>query len=405
MSRLISASSIVAAALALGLAACSGQEFSQAERETIASLSIDRLGEPPADPSNRVFADSAAAAFGETLFSETGLSGNGAVSCATCHQENRQFQDDLPRGQGIGETDRRTMPLAGVAWSSWQFWDGRADTLWSQALFPLEDARDHGGTRLAYAHFIKGRLAQPYEALFGPLPDLSGLPASAGPTGNAQEQAAWTAIPQDKRSEIDTVFANLGKSLAAFQRTIRPPETRFDLFARALATDTMPQGDAALSETELLGLRLFIGRANCVTCHNGPRFTDDHFHNTGVPQAAGLPEDLGRSTAIPIALANPFNCLGRYSDAAPEQCGELRFLARDNPEMVRAFKTASLRGAVSRPPYMHSGQIGTIGEVIDHYAAAPLPAHGTSELLPITLSEREKAALAAFLGTLNQPAR
>lgn len=408
MSRSISASKVLRRALAglavaaLVLAAgCSSDEFTDTEKATITSLSLDKLPPLPADPSNRFADDRLAAAFGATLFFEPRLSGHGDVSCSTCHQVDRQFQDDRPLGRGVGLTDRRTMPLAGVAWSPWQFWDGRKDSLWAQALGPLEDAREHGGNRTAYAYFITASLKDRYERIFGPLPDLSSVPRNAGPLGNAAERAAWETIPETKRAEIDTVFANIGKSLAAFERSIRHEETRFDRFARALATGATPEANTALDESERLGLKLFIGRANCVTCHAGPRFSDDHFHNTGVPQPPELPEDSGRAAGIAKALADPFNCLGRYSDAKPDQCGELRFLAKDDPLMLRAFKTPSLRGAISRPPYMHSGQIARIEDVIEHYTAAPTPPKGESELRPLTLSEREKQALVAFLKTLD----
>ena len=76
------------------------------------------------------------------------------------------------------------MPLAGVAWSPWLFWDGRRDSLWSQALTPLEDAVEHAGNRTAYAHFMAANFHERYERIFGPLPLLDGLPDNAGPLGN-----------------------------------------------------------------------------------------------------------------------------------------------------------------------------------------------------------------------------
>jgi len=397
MLRLVS--SLVLPALALALAACNPSALSEEEKAVVASLSLDALPPLPADPTNRVADDRRAAAFGATLFFDTDFSANGAVSCGTCHQIDRQFQDDLPLAKGIGTTDRRTMPLAGVAWSPWQFWDGRKDSLWAQALGPMEDAREHGGDRTSFARLVAQKYRSRYEGIFGPLPELAGLPEHASPKGDAPAQAAWQAMPGDKRDEIDTVFANLGKAIAAFERSIQHPQTRFDRFAAALASGRKPEGDAVFSDLETEGLKLFIGKAQCVTCHNGPRFTDEHFHNTGVPAVPGLPQDRGRAQAVAQVLADPFNCQGRFSDA-PDRCDELRFMIREGEELERAFKTPSLRGAASRPPYMHSGQIATLEEVIDHYSRAPASEGGHSELDPIIFTDRGRAALIAFLKTL-----
>lgn len=382
------------------LTACSGDSFSDAEKATIASLSLASLPPLPPDPTNKYADDPAAAAFGATLFFDQRMSADGVVSCGTCHLIDRQFQDDLPRGKGIGMTDRRTMPLAGVAWGPWFFWDGRRDSLWAQALTPLEDRREHGGTRAFYAHFVAENFDERYQRIFGPLPDLSAVPRKAGPLGTDAEKSAWASMNQDQQEGVDRVFANLGKALAAFERSIVPQETRFDRFANALAAGEEPEGDAVFSAEEIAGLKLFIGKANCSTCHNGPRMTDDAFHNTGVPAVAELPEDLGRESGARQVAADPFNCLGKFSDAGPEACGELRFMVKDDPGLTRAYKPPSLRGAATRPPYMHSGQIATLEEVIDHYARAPAAPSGATELHPLTLSERERQQLIAFLKTL-----
>ena len=90
--------------------------------------------------------------------------------------------------------------------------------------------------------------------------------------------------------------------------------------------------------------------------------------------------------------ADPFNCLGAFSDAGPEACGELNFMVKDYRRLTRAYKPPSLRGAATRPPYMHAGQFATLEEVVDHYARAPAAPAGESELHPLTLSERERAA-------------
>ena len=144
--------------------------FFAEEKAAIASLSLASLPPLPADTTNR-FADSpAAAALGATLFFDHRLSRNGEVACATCHKIDRQFQDDLPRAVATGTNNRRTMPLAGVAWSPWLFWDGRRDSLWAQALTPLEDAVEHAGNRTAYARFMAENFHERYERIFGPLP-------------------------------------------------------------------------------------------------------------------------------------------------------------------------------------------------------------------------------------------
>ncbi len=391
----------MASLLLLGLlAACNPSSLTEEEKRQVVSLALSSLPPVPDDPSNRFFESRAAAAFGATLFFDTDLSANGDIACATCHLVDRQFQDDLPLAKGLATTDRRTMPLAGVAYNSWQFWDGRKDTLWSQALGPMEDAREHGETRAGLAHTVARKYGDRYAAIFGALPNLVGVPAAASPLGDAAAQAAWNAMAESDRAAIDAVFANLGKALAAFERSIQHEPTRFDRFAAALARGVAPAGDAKFSDLETEGLKLFLGKGQCINCHNGPRFTDGHFHNTGVPAVAGLPDDRGRAQAISKLDADPFNCLGAFSDAAG-RCDELRFMVREGEELERAFKTPSLRGAASRPPYMHSGQIATIEDVVEHYSHAPAAPSGHSEIRGIVLTERGRASLIAFLRTLD----
>lgn len=381
-------------------AACKPSSLTEEEARIVATLSLSALPPLPADPSNRVADDPAAAALGQALFFDHDLSADGSVSCASCHQPTRRFQDGIARAVGVGEADRRTMPLEGVAWSPWQFWDGRADSLWAQALGPWENPLEHGGNRVALVRRVASAYRADYEAVFGPLPDLSGLPENAGPFGSGMERAAWAALSNAERTRVDRIFAHMGKAVAAFERRIAPVETRFDRFADAVAAGRRPEGAAELSDLEIEGLKLFVGEAACVNCHNGPRLTDDHFHNTGVPAVPGRPEDRGRAVAVARVLADPFNCLGVHSDAAPGQCGEIRFMVKEGEELERAYKTPSLRGVAGRSPYMHSGQIATLEEVVDHYARAPEAPSGHTELEPFVLTDRGRMALVAFLKTL-----
>ena len=376
-----------------------GPQWSPTETKLIASLSLSTLPPLPPDPSNAVGDDPAAAALGRALFFDTRLSGNGKVACASCHLPDQQFQDGTPLATGMGQTNRRTMPIAGTAYSPWLFWDGRRDSQWSQALGPLESAVEHGTDRTQVTHIIAANYAVDYQAVFGALPELSGLSEHASPLGTDAARASWAALTEPERDEINRVFANVGKAIAAFERTIVPQATRFDAYADALAAGRDTAG--LLTPTELEGLRLFVGEGECTKCHNGPLLTDQHFHNTGVPAAAGLPEDKGRIVAIAQVLADPFNCLGPYSDAGPTDCSELRYMEREGDDLVRAYKSPSLRGVTERAPFMHAGQLATLAAVVRHYNEAPAAPAGHSELEPLAMSEAELAALEAFLGTLS----
>lgn len=385
--------------------------WSAADKAVLASMSLDKLRPPPRDASNAVEAVPAAAALGNRLFGEVRFSRNQAVSCATCHAPDRQFQDGLPVGRGVGTGSRRTMPIAGTAHSPWLFWDGRKDSLWSQALGPLEDAVEHGSNRTRIAKVLHVHYRADYEALFGPMPELAGLPDDAGPQGNAAERAAWEAMDPSRREDVSRAFANLGKAIAAYERTIAPGESRFDRYVGAVVAGDA-SGQQALSSQEVNGLRLFLGKGQCATCHNGPLLTDQHFHNTGVPPRDLAQPDHGRAAATLRAQRDEFNCLSAFSDAAPSTCQELRFMVTDDPALEGAFKTPSLRNVALRAPYMHAGQFASLEEVVEHYVKSPSAAVGHSELAhegghaerrPIRLSESEVRDVAAFLQTLSGP--
>jgi cytochrome c peroxidase len=381
-----------------------GGTWTTEERAIISDLWIGSLGPLPSDPSNRVADDPRAARLGHALFFDARFSINGKVSCATCHKPELGFQDGLPRGVGVGTMNRRTMPIAGTAYSPWLFWDGRKDSQWAQALGPMESAIEHGGDRTMYAHLLGRFYRIPYEAIFGPLPDLGDakrFPANAGPVDNPAARAAWDAMRADDKAAITRVYANIGKSIAAYERRVRPGPSRFDSFAEAVAKGQDP--GQALSADERAGLSLFIGKADCTRCHNGPLFTNNDFHNTGVPPVTGLPADLGRAQGARDVLRDEFNCMSASSDAGPGDCAELRFLKVEGQELVRAYKPPSLRNVAERPPYMHAGQFDSLKAVLRHYNTAPAASSGHSELSPLHLSEPELSQLESFLRSLSGP--
>lgn len=403
--------------VALALGAASGgapaapgaERWSAADRATLASLHLSKLPAPPADPGNAVADRPDAAALGKRLFFDARLSKNGQVACASCHAPERDFQDGRPVGQGVGQGARRTMPIAGAAHSPWLFWDGRKDSLWSQALGPLEDGVEHGANRTQLVRLLGQHYRTEYEAVFGALPALQGAPAHAGPLGSPQERQAWERMTDAQRAGINRAFANLGKAIAAFERTVLPRASRVDRYVAAVLADDAA-GQQALSAQEVRGLRLFVGKGQCATCHNGPLFTDQHFHNTGVPPRDASAPDRGRSLAVEKVRSDEFNCLGPFSDAPPGGCQELEFIAADDPAMDGAFKTPGLRGVAERAPYMHAGQLATLEDVVAHYVRSPKAATGHSELAhagsghaerrPIRLDAGEARDLVAFLKAL-----
>ena len=102
------------------------------------------------------------------------------------------------------------------------------------------------------------------------------------------------------------------------------------------------------------------------------------------------------------ALADPFNCKGRYSDTSGQGCEELEFAVTDGPALARAYKIPSLRGVGQRAPYMHAGQYATLDEVADHYSRAPPAVDGKTEIEPLNLSADERRQIVAFLKTLDE---
>jgi cytochrome c peroxidase len=384
----------------------SGGRWSAEERNTLRSLSLASLDSLPADPSNRYGDDTIAARLGRRFFFDTRLSANGRVSCASCHVPSQEFQDGIPLGEGVGTAGRRTMPIAGTAHSPWQFWDGRADSQWGQALGPLESAVEHGGDRTQYAHLVATdpTYRAQYERTFGRVPALDGLPAHAGPVADPARAAAWRAIPRTRQDEITRVYANIGKAIAAFERRIGAGPSRFDRYVERELAGRTHDSTSAFSRDEEAGLRLFIGKGSCVNCHNGALFTDDHFHNTGVAAAPGLPPDSGRLVGVRQAVSGEFACTSKWSDAGPDDCAELKFATTEGEELLRAFKTPSLRNVDGRAPFMHAGQLATLTDVIAHYDRAPAAPMGHSELKPLRLSANERRQLEAFLRTLSGPA-
>jgi len=334
-----------------------------------------------ADPTNR-HADSAAAAeFGHRLFFEPRLSPKG-VSCATCHDPVRYFTDGKPLAQGIGLSTRNAPTVVDAARRRWVGWDGKFDSLWSQALSPIEHPAEMGGSRDAVLALVKedATLREGYERAFGPFP---GTPD-------------------------DGTLTNILKALGAYQRRIVSGTAPIDRFVAALEGVEAPAGSAgldALGPAARRGLAIFVSKGGCYQCHRGPSFTDEEFHALGLAGANGkVAEDPARLAAIDFLQRNPMNSAGPFSDApASPKASMVRGLRRTG-ELFGQFRTPPLRGVALTAPYMHDGRFATLADVVRFYdtleGASPVGHHGESVLVPLELGEAGRADLVAFLEAL-----
>jgi cytochrome c peroxidase len=398
------------------------------------------------------------AAFGKQLFFDPGFSANEKISCATCHIPERSFTDGKPVATALGVAVRNTPTLINQFANYWFFWDGRSDSLASQALGPIENMSEHGISRVAVARLLASNYRKTYEEFFGawpevltkevlqqdalPLPAVLTMPAanaayavaslkdflsqakfmSGGnsPAAKFSEFAMqravyppawvsrWDELGLPVQSAVDRVAANFGLAIAAYEETLFAVDSPFDRFAARVDDGQTPA--AALQRDEfdsdaLQGLKLFLGKAQCILCHNGPAFTDNQFHNTGLPKLNDDAVDVGRARGVIEAVHDRFNCRGGILPLTEsESCRELEFLDDQNTELVGAFKTPTLRNLKDTAPYMHDGRFTTLSEVVDFYndlPGEPVIGHREESLRPLFLNANEKRALTAFLESLH----
>ncbi len=272
---------------------------------------------------------------GKTLFFDPRLSNDNTLACASCHVPALGFSNGQRVAKGVnGRLGTRNVPsLYNVAYRTQLFWDGRSSSLEHQALQPIQNPieMDQDLSQLvAELGAVPGYVAA-FRAVFGTGPSADGI----------------------------------AQALAAFERTILSNESPWDRF--------MAGDDAALSESALRGVRIFNERAKCVTCHNGPNFTDNQFHALGLPKREGMADDAGR------------------------------FAVTRNDEDLETFRTPSLRQVADSAPYMHNGMFATLEEVLEFYVKAEgRPAHRHPLITPLDLlTERDKQDLLAFIRSLS----
>ncbi|MDP5210912.1 cytochrome-c peroxidase [Microbulbifer sp. 2205BS26-8] len=381
--------------------------FTSADIAFLKRFTLAALPPLPAAPDNLVADNPRAAALGQRLFFDTRLSVNGQVACASCHQPHKYFTDGLPRSRALGTTRRNAPTILGATHSPWLFWDGRKDSLWSQALGPLQDSNEHGLDRLGLVRIIRQHYRQDFDQLFSNRADWARLKTVLN------KRKRTPRLTTRQKAAVNRIVSQVGKAIMAYQRKLKLHPARFDRFVDQLQRDNRNDRLLAslMSADEVAGMRLFMGRANCASCHNGPLFTNYEFHNIGAPEADPENVDLGRYAGVELLQHDAFTCLSAQSDAGVDDCEEMRFLKKQGRELVGAFKTPTLRNVAHTGPYMHAGQFSTLEEVLAHYNRPTPPYYDRKQhpsrphfdILPLGLDETQITQLIAFLETLSSP--
>jgi cytochrome c peroxidase len=386
-----------------------GPTFSAQEVELIGRLA--HPGPPPVDETNAVVDDERAARLGQFLFFDERLSANGEVACSTCHRPEDGFSVTEALGEGVAKTPRHPPSLLNAAYHHWYDWDGKADSLWAQAVNPMESPVEMAFSRVELAHLIAGddELRSAYEAIFEELPDLSDrdrFPERARPVADDPEHPdhrAWAAMSDADRQLINRILTNATKAIAAYQSKLVRNDSAFDRFVDGLREED-DEKLGALSDSAQRGLKLFMGEAGCVRCHSGPTLTDGDFHNLGLGPREWLSgDDNGRRDGVLSVKSSVFNASGPYSDDADGKRAQwVRFLT-STPEDPGQFKTPTLRNVSLTAPYMHGGHFETLEEVVRFYSLLnepPQTGHREEMLEPLGLSDRQVDDLVAFLESL-----
>lgn len=421
----------------------SGTADVAAEREakkTLAAMSFTEAPPPPPDASNAVADSSLAARFGQRLFFDPGFSGElmsgdndgsanalgqrgdtGKVACAGCHvpaggfSDTRSVRQQVSLGAGWGL--RRAPSLLDVAQSSLLMWDGHKDSLFSQPIGVIENAVEMNSSRLYAAEHVFETLRDEYESVFGAMPPLDDAtrfpPLGATETGCRKldgeikcngpirgapgDGAEFDGMQREDQEAVTRIVANIGKALGAYERLLACGPSRFDAW---IAGD-----DGALSASEQRGALLFAGKAQCASCHSGPFFSDETFHNVGLKPAVVATtfidaDDHGASVGFDLLSSDPLNVQGIYSDGDD---------GRDAPVaeggVDGGFRTPKLRCSSSRPSFMHTAQLRKLADVVAFFDRGGdiggFP--GTNEIQPLNLTDDERADLVAFLQALDGP--
>jgi cytochrome c peroxidase len=394
--------------------------------EIAAMKTLSPLPALPPDPTNAVADNAQAAALGQMLFFDKSFSGalavaddgtngglgaigdTGKVSCRSCHlgatlDDRRSLPGNVSLGTDFGT--RRALAVVNSSFYKWTNWGGRFDSQWSLPLAVAENPKIMKATRLGIVHSIWTKYKTEYEAVFGALDprldpanaNAADFPATGKPkAASTDPDGAWELMAAADRTIANTIYANYGKAIAAYMRQLVSRDAPFDKYVAGDKT--------AISDSAKAGLKLFVGKAECIQCHSGPHLEDGDFHALGVPQTGPhVPAtDLGRYTDVAGLLTSPFNTAGAFSNDTTT--GKLTNLVQVASQTGQ-FRTKSLRGVAVAGPYMHSGQLATLADVVAFHNAGggdvgDAGAVKDAKMHPLGLTAQESADLVEFMGTL-----
>lgn len=290
---------------------------------------------------------------GKMLFFDRRLSGDGTMSCGSCHLPELGFTD----GQAISlsypttRNWRNAPTLINVAFNRYLFHDGRAESLEEQALFPMMSAFEMNQNLDFLEEEIRSvpQYVKRFRKVFG---------------------------------TDDVTRKRIGMAIAAFERTLISGNAPLDRYLN---------GDkAALSSPAKKGLKIFTGQGKCVTCHYGVNLKDDKFH------ALNTPENIRFNKDPRVAATRRFVAkLLQYEAYRTLEEDPGRYLITKKDEDWKAFKTPTLRNISQTAPYMHNGIFETLDEVITFLDHGGGP--DNTSLDPLGLTNAEKGYLKRFL--------
>jgi cytochrome c peroxidase len=318
--------------------------------------SIGHPGPVPAPSDNPL--TPAKVALGKRLFGDSRLSGDGSVSCQSCHLPGHGFAAAAALGPAYpSQHERRNSPaLINVAYNQPLIWDGRAPDLDRQALGPVKNILHMNNNVDLLVEQI--RAADDYREAF-------------------RKAYGDSAVSAER----------IANAIASFERTLVFDDSPLDRY--------MEGNTEALDEAQQRGLALFMGKANCIRCHLGPNLTDNGFHNLGVPDTA----IVGDAQVIAsIRFDAKRMGLEGWSQLTRDPGREL---VTKDPADRGKFRTMGLRNIVSSAPYMHNGALATLEDVVAFYNGGGGDDPNRSPLLePLGLSDAEQRDLVAFLHAL-----